>query len=161
MWYFARLVRFNQERAAIGELAAEPWIENINWRLDGRAMLVEADIILGTTRRPVTLTYPDVFPFAPPSVRPREGAERWSAHQYGAGGDLCLEHRPDNWQEHVTGADVLRSAYRLLSIEAGETGVPDASRVVPSAHRLSLGQSLRVEPMRLVQTEALAEAVAV
>lgn len=158
MWFITRLIRFNQEQAAIGELAGEPWIENVKWRLD-RGLFVDADLVVGAVRRPVTLAYPDVFPFAPPSVRPRERGERWSIHQYGAGGELCLEHRADNWQEHVTGADVLRSAYRLLSTEAGVTGDPDASRVT-SAHRVSLGQSLRSELMRLVETEALAAAVA-
>lgn len=159
MWFITRLGRFNQEQAAIGELAAEPWIDNVKWRLD-QGLFVDADLVVGAVRRPVTLAYPDIFPFAPPSVRPREQGERWSIHQYGASGELCLEHRADNWQEHVTGADVLRSAYRLLSTEAGETGDPDASRVVPSAHRVSLGQSLRSELMRLVETEALAAAVA-
>lgn len=159
MWFITRVGRYNQERDAIGELAAEPWIQNVKWRLD-RGLFVDADLLVGEVRRPVTLAYPDIFPFAPPAVRPREGGERWSIHQYGAGGELCLEHRADNWQEHVTGADVLRSAHRLLSTEAGETGDPGASRVVPSAHRVSLGQSLRVEPMRLVETEVLAAAVA-
>lgn len=159
MWFITRLGRFNQEQAAIGELAAEPWIENVTWRLD-RGLFVDADLVVGAVRRPVTMAYPDIFPFAPPSVRPRERGERWSIHQYGAGGELCLEHRADNWQEHVTGADVLRSTYRLLSTEAGVSGNPDASRVVPSAHRISLGQSLRSELMRLVETEALAGAVA-
>lgn len=159
MWFITRVGRYNQERDAIGELAAETWIENVKWRLD-RGLFVDADLLVGDVRRPVTLAYPDIFPFAPPSVRPREGGERWSIHQYGAGGELCLEHRADNWQEHVTGADVLRSAHRLLSTEAGATGDPDASRVVPSAHCVSLGQRLRSEPMRLVETEALAAVVA-
>lgn len=160
MWFIAHPARFNQERDAIGELAAEPWIDNVNWRLDGRTMVVDADIVVSGVTRPVTLSYPDIFPFAPPAVRPREGAERWSIHQYGAGGELCLEHRSDNWQEHVTGADVLRSAHRLLSTEAGDTCDPDASRVVPSAHQLSLGQRLLAKHMRVVETEALAAAVA-
>lgn len=159
MWFITHLGRFNQEQEAIGELAAEPWIDNINWRLD-RGLCVDADLVVGEVRRAVTLAYPDIFPFAPPSVRPRERGGRWSNHQYGAGGELCLEHRADNWQEHVTGADVLRSAYHLLSTEAGETGDPDGSRVVPSAHRVSLGQTLRSKLMRLVETEALAAAVA-
>lgn len=159
MWFITRVGRYNHERDAIGELAAEPWIENVKWRLD-RGLFVDADLLVGEVRRPVTLAYPDIFPFAPPSVRPSEGGERWSIHQYGAGGELCLEHRADNWQEHVTGADVLRSAHRLLSTEAGATGDPDAPRVVPSAHRVSPGQRLRSEPMRLVETEALAAAVA-
>ncbi len=159
MWFITRVGRFNQERDAIGEVAAEPWIENVKWRLD-QGLFVDADLVIGEVRRPVTLAYPDIFPFAPPSVRPRESSERWSIHQYGAGGELCIEHRADNWQEHVTGADVLRSTYRLLSTEAGATGDPDVSRIVPSSHRVSLGQRLRSEPMRLVVTEALAAAVA-
>jgi hypothetical protein len=159
MWFITRMGRYNRELDVIAELAAEPWIENVKWRLDG-GLFVDADLMVGAVRRSVTLAYPAIFPFAPPSVRPREGGERWSIHQYGTGGELCLEHRADNWQEHVTGADVLRSAHRLLTTEAGETGDPEASRVVPSAHRASLGQRLRSEPMRLVETEALAAAVA-
>ena len=63
----------------------------------------------------------------------------WSGHQYGAGGTLCLEWREDNWQSGVTGADLLRSAYKLLSTERH----PVQPGRVPSAHRLTEGQELR------------------
>ena len=55
-----------------------------------------------------------------------------SGHQYGPGGDLCLDIRNDNWTPDVTGADMISSARRLLE---AETPSEDGATVhAPSAH---------------------------
>lgn len=90
---------------------------------------------------PLTITYPDFFPDAAPSIVPRDGV-RLSGHQYGAAGELCLEHRPDNWTPDLTGTMMIESAHRLLATEE-ETGeaAPSDHRALPS--QLSRGALLR------------------
>lgn len=154
-WFIQRPERFLAEKDALATLEQqEAWISNVSWRItETLALAVDADLHVGDIVRPVTLTYPLIFPGAPPLVKPRGVTERWSGHQYGAQGELCLEHRADNWESSVTGADMLRSAYKLLSTEQPDAGQP-AGEVV-SAHRLTLGQELRSGPFRVLLTNSL------
>jgi len=150
--------RFLHEREELEKLAAEVhWIEAIHWRIELTSVLVEADLDLAVhgNPRPITLTYPDIFPDTPAYIRPRDKSQLWSAHQYGEGGSFCLEWRADNWQRDVTGADLVRSVYKLLSTESH----PDRSARVPSAHHVTLGQELRSENNRLIATPGLVAAL--
>lgn len=151
-WYF-NPAHFRDERAAIDALAARAeWLRPLRWRLDDQMRLTfEADIILPHITRPVILQYPNHYAKAPPLVLPRGDKSRWSGHQWGAGGELCLEWRPDNWHEGITGADMLESAYRLLE---GEQPDSVTGGVVPSAHVMSEGQRLRGKAVRLFPTLA-------
>jgi hypothetical protein len=79
-----------------------------------------------------------------------QSKERWSSHQWGAGGELCLEYGPDNWHPDLTGADLLQSAERLLAAEADVCAAP-----VPSRHATTVGQDLRGAFTRWVATESL------
>lgn len=156
MWIVERMARYSAERAALAELESnESWLEKVVWRFEGGSVAVDADLIVGGDRRTVTLTYPNIFPSAPPTVKPRGDATRWSPHQYGAGGELCLQHRPDNWEESITGADMVRSAWTLLATEGGAANIGGEPMRVPSDHKLSLGQALRSETWRLVLTASL------
>lgn len=94
---------------------------------------------------PVRLKYPTHFPSAPPSLIPRGAVERWSSHQYGPTGELCLEFGPDNWKESVSGADMLQSGRRLLIGEVIEAngGGPVASRDRPVLAGSLKGKKLR------------------
>lgn len=99
------------------------------------------------------LSYPAHFPHTPPSVYPRgDQTTLWSNHQFGPGGELCLEYRPDNWTSDITGAMLLESAHRLLFTENPPEG--EAERV-PSAHEVSLGQALRSRNLRMLLTRGL------
>ena len=86
-------------------------------------------------------------------VKPRD-RQRLSSHQYGSGGELCLEFRSDNWDPSITGAMMVESTHRLL---AGERPAPDAKAIVPSAHQSTLGQRLRGTVGRFLLTRALQE----
>lgn len=93
-----------------------------------------------------------MFPHSPPSVFPRGETGRWSRHQFGPGGELCLEFGPDNWIPELTGIQLIESAHRLLQGEnpgVGEKGV------VQSRHTDTLGQKLRSEYSRLLMTRSL------
>lgn len=100
------------------------------------------------------LVYPDYFPDVPAFVRPRKHGERWSCHQYGGPGVLCLERGPDNWHPGVTGADLIESAYRLLGTEVLREAVPEFPAVT-SRHAETLGQSIRSYKFLFVATRSL------
>jgi sulfur-carrier protein adenylyltransferase/sulfurtransferase len=156
MWFLKNPARYQAEVDAIASLhEMSPWLTALNWRFDGGRLLCDAELIVAGKLYPVTLRYNTGFPNTPPSVRPRV-EERWSMHQYGKGGELCLEYGPDNWVPTLTGADMLQSAYKLLATEAipDDSGVPSA---VASRHASTLGQRLRSEPGRFLETTALQE----
>ncbi len=102
------------------------------------------------------MIYPDVFPILPPEIKPLDPDQRWSSHQYNRG-TLCLEWGPDNWEPHITGADMLISTHRLLEHE-NPLGDPTRQSIpVPSRHSLTLGQELRGKSWRSLITDAWME----
>jgi len=156
IWYFESLQRARQEREALESLVSTvDWLAPIGWRIDSELRLIwDADISVAGRVFPVSLRYPNHFPHSPPVVLPRGNAERWSSHQYGRGGELCLEYGPDNWHPDTTGADMILSAHRLLE---GERPGPGESGTVASRHRTTLGQDLRNKHARFLVTRALTE----
>lgn len=153
IWWIENLERFRLERAAIEALAGDvKWLTILKWRSDDEHRLIlDADIELEIGTRPISLRYPNHFPFSPPLVLPRGDTTRWSNHQYGAGGELCLEYGPDNWDQSITGRAMVESAYKLLSTEAQS---PDRSVAdVDSRHELTLGQILRGSFRRFILSD--------
>lgn len=153
------MARLDRERGAIAGLQArEAWLTGAVWRLDP-ALVFEADIEVEGSTYQILLRYPAAFPNCPPSVHPRVATGRWSGHQYGKAGELCLEYGPDNWHPDLTGADMLESAHRLLAAEHSscEARSPEA---VPSRHRTTVGQDLRREHYRFIATSHLHAALA-
>ena len=69
---------------------------------------INFDIIVNGEILRFRLQYPTFFPGTPPSVIPRDG-RHLSGHQYGTGGELCLEYRPDNWDPFITGSMLIES----------------------------------------------------
>ncbi|QQN63443.1 ThiF family adenylyltransferase [Bradyrhizobium diazoefficiens] len=152
-WYLTDVARFRTERQGIEILAQEvDWFAVTAWRLDDRLRLVlDAEIGAGGRVYPIYLQYPDMFPHTPPSVFPRRDTARWSEHQFGAGGELCLEYGPDTWTANNTGRDLIESCHKLLVTEnPGGDELGDA----PSRHVVSLGQSLRIRYNRYLLTRA-------
>lgn len=153
-WYWSDLARLKQEREAFAELAArEDWLSLGAWRFekDG-CLLIDCDIDIGHRVYEAVLRYPEYYPHSPAVVRPRDGEARWSIHQYGDGGDLCLEYRPDNWSPELMGWQLIESAYRLLQGENPSLG--ERARVA-SAHSSTDGQRLRSAFSRLPLTHTL------
>jgi len=147
IWWVENPERSAQERLAIENLAGSvDWLQLVGLRLDGTHLCWDADIVSSGRTYPITLRYPDHFPGSPPLVFPRGVEERWSFHQYGAGGELCLEFGPDNWHHDLTGAEMLRSANTLL---AGEDHFVAGGPEVGSRHKESLGQQLRARSNRI------------
>lgn len=158
IWYLENYRRHRREREALETLAAgADWLTPFQWRVDESLRLIwDADIDAGGRKFPISLRYPNHFPHSPPVVLPRGDNTRWSAHQYGPGGELCLEYGPDNWHPDITAADMVTSAHRLLD---GERPSADERAVVASRHRTTVGQELRGKWMRLFMTTGLAEHV--
>src|SRR3954454_21648740 len=95
--------RVGAEKAAVEALAAEGgWITLTRWTIDEFRFSAEGMITAHGAAYPVRLIYPDQFPSVPAWVEPQDRAVRWSDHQYGAGGVLCLEPHPDNWTPSAT-----------------------------------------------------------
>jgi sulfur-carrier protein adenylyltransferase/sulfurtransferase len=147
IWWLDNPARARSERQAVAELAERVgWLKGVRWYLTtGLALSVDFHIEHGSEIFPFTMTYAAFFPNAPPIVIPRDGA-KLSNHQYGPGGNLCLEHRADNWESTVTGAMMIESTYRLI---AGERTI-DVE--LPSAHHISVGQSARGAAFRFLLT---------
>jgi molybdopterin/thiamine biosynthesis adenylyltransferase/ubiquitin-protein ligase len=151
IWFLRDLQRLGKEREAIANLEKRvQWLQGINWTLDVSNLVVEASIHAHGYDYAVKMVYPRLFPEVPPEVYPQDAQEHWSAHQY-LHGALCLEWRPDTWHSEITGAQVLESAYTLLSTEnprgSGE------HNVVPVQHDFSAGQILRGSYIRAYVAE--------
>lgn len=155
-WFLTDVARLKSEREAIERFGIEhDWFTPLDWRLDDRFRLVlDADIVAGERTWPVYLQYPQLFPHTPPSVYPRGDNTRWASHQYGPGGELCLEFGPDNWTPDLSGVQQIESTRRLL---LGENPAPGLRGTVASRHFETLGQELRSATTRFVQTRASAE----
>lgn len=151
IWWIENAPRFKQERTEIDKLGARvSWLHNVAWELTTEtAFEVNFDILHDGETYPFVLRYPSLFPVTPPLIIPRNG-KRISGHQYGGGGELCLEHRPDNWVQSITGADMIESAFRLVSVERNPSGRGE----VISAHKTTLGQDLRWKCCRFFLTQA-------
>lgn len=152
MWFLKDLGRLNAEREAIEVLEAEnDWLDGVQFYLGPRQLTVDATITVDAARRyPLRLTFPDLYPSAPASVCPQDQTLDLSDHQY-LNGDLCLELGPDNWHpDSHNAAQLLESAYRLLSLEVEQAA--DEAVDIPSRHALTTGQAMRTKYLRWVVT---------
>jgi molybdopterin/thiamine biosynthesis adenylyltransferase len=117
-------------------------------------LIWDAEIHTQARTFPISLRFPNHFPHSPPLVLPRGDTQLWSSHQYGPGGELCLEYGTDNWHSGITGADMIASAHRLLQAEAIGSDEPEA---IASRDRTTLGQNLRGHLARFLVTRSLSE----
>jgi sulfur-carrier protein adenylyltransferase/sulfurtransferase len=149
IWCLENPTRARSERQGVADLAERVgWLKGVRWHLsNGAALAVDFEIEHDGGSVPLTMTYAEFHPNSPPIVLPRDGS-RLSSHQYGAGGNLCLEYRADNWETVITGAMMIESAHRLI---AGERDVDGPE--LPSAHAVSLGQSVRGSYFRFLLTQ--------
>lgn len=147
-WWLTQAGRARSERVAIADLLENSdWLKSVEWAMSNDMNLsVNFEITVDGTDVPLKLTYPAFFPDIPPQIKPVEEV-RLSGHQYGTGGELCLEIRPDNWEPEITGAMMIESAYRLLS---SEQGVDSEREEVPDAHLTTIAQDVRSKSFRLI-----------
>ena len=73
---------------------------------------------------------------------------------------FCLEYGPDNWHEGVTGADLVKSANKLIWQEFMRLMSPRRAPGIPSRHTTTVGQFLRNANKRFILTSAFLKAAA-
>jgi molybdopterin/thiamine biosynthesis adenylyltransferase len=149
-WWLTQAKRARFERITIGDLQENvDWLKHVEWTMS-KDFHLSADfkITVGEADVPLRITYPAFFPDVPPQVYP-VGEVRLSRHQYGTGGELCLEIRPDNWEPEMTGAMMIESAHRLLT---GEQTVHGERSEVPDEHRTTIAQDIRTNSFRLIMS---------
>lgn len=152
IWFLVDAARLRDERGALEVLDSQAeWLTLGGWRLDEGCLVVQFDIDVGHRTYEAQLRFPETYPHSSPIVRPRDGSALWSAHQFGPGGDLCLEIRPDTWAPSMRAADAVKSTFGLLS---RENPGPETRALVPSAHHMTHGQRLRGALNRMVVTRA-------
>lgn len=156
-WFLDDRNRVVEERINIARLKEKnDWLSAVAWRFHNGKLSCECVINTHGHEYVVLMIYPDLFPVLPPEVRPLDHDQRWSTHQYN-NGTLCLEWGPDNWEPHITGADMLISTHRLLDNE-NPLGDPTRQPIpVPSRHSLIIGQELRGKNLRIFITDAWME----
>lgn len=139
-WFLTDTGRLGLEKKAVEALAAGvEWFSFAGWAFHEGHLVAIGGIAAHGHVYPIRLVYPDQFPEVPAWVEPRDDV-KWTHHQYGSGGALCLELRPDNWMPAATGSDVLRSAFNLLATE-NPLGAESERGRVESAHHVSAVQS--------------------
>ena len=150
MWWINDPARLKSEVARIEALRdREAWLLSFTPSiLKSLKFVIDFDIEVNGEPFQFALEYPVFFPETPPKVSPRD-KRQLSGHQYGMGGEMCLEYRSDNWDPSITGAMMVESTYRLL---AGERPTVNERAVVASAHQLTLGQRLRGTSFRFFLT---------
>lgn len=137
IWWWENRDRARAEKAAFTALQEDhDWLTSVRMkRLENFQLCVDVEILHGGEKFTLAVIYPTTFPDTPPIVLPH-GEIQLSDHQYGPGGELCLQWRPDNWDRAVTGAMMIESAYGLIAAERiSEKGAV----AVPSEHSSSLG----------------------
>lgn len=157
MWWVYHKSRLDLERTAVSDLESDvEWLHIDKWQSNNElVMSVTFEVLhFGKSFR-FRMEYPNLFPDLPPMIY-TEDKTRVSWHQYGADGELCLEYRPDNWTEAITGADMISSLHRLLSQENNENGYITHAH---SAHVPSLGRDLRSKIFRFVVTSECLKAL--
>jgi hypothetical protein len=117
MWWLADKMRLARELRGLTDLAKEGWLTLGAWSLEGLDLQAVVTIRAAEVDYALRLVFPSFFPNVPAWTAPTDDQLRLSGHQFGAGGSLCLELGPDNWTPLMTGADILRSAHKLLSTE--------------------------------------------
>jgi|TARA_R110002072_G_scaffold303091_1_gene493179 ubiquitin-protein ligase len=151
IWWLTQSGRLAYEKSSMTDLeGGTEWLQISKWYAnEDLSMCVDFQVShLGKTYA-LKMVYPSVFPDAPPMIFTQD-LSRISFHQYGPEGELCLEYRPDNWQQAITGADMVASCHRLISAEHPE---PEQTIHAQSAHVGSLGRDLRSKSFRFLLTE--------
>ena len=126
-----RLIRECEElsdRAVTSE-----WLRDIKFSQNRDGLLTWSfTLTIGDRPIPLNLVFPALFPELPPFVLPSDDTGRLSQHQYGEGGELCLQYRPDNWHPDCKSTDVIRSAKALLEATPNDGFHSDVESAHPS-----------------------------
>ncbi|MHA3980578.1 ThiF family adenylyltransferase [Halovulum sp. GXIMD14794] len=140
-----RLVRECEELSTLEGLS--DWLQDGSFGQDSNGLVCWSFTLLTKDRRvPLRMVFPVLFPDLPPFVVPADDTIRLSQHQYGAGGELCLQYRSDNWHPDCKSTDVVRSAKALIEATPANDAISD----VESAHPTDLPTVLAAYSLRFM-----------
>ncbi|MEP5757913.1 MAG: ThiF family adenylyltransferase [Litoreibacter sp.] len=140
-----RLIRECEELSALE--ACSDWLEDGSFGQDSSGLVSWSFILVTKDRRvPLCMSFPVLFPDLPPFVVPADDTVRLSQHQYGEGGELCLQYRSDNWHPDCKSADVVRSTKALIDATPAHETISE----VESAHPTDLASVLAAYPLRFM-----------
>jgi molybdopterin/thiamine biosynthesis adenylyltransferase len=149
-WWYREPARLETEKALLDAAGRKlDWLDGLGISIndDTGDIQYECDLLVGGEKIPLVMVYPPYYPSTGPAVFPKE-ERRLSYHQYGSAGELCLELRPDTWDEQShTGLEVIKSAYKLLS---GEHGKLLGSEAVVDAHEQNPATACKGEHFRWI-----------
>ena len=131
------------------KFSIQEWIST-----DTNEVHLKFELKIGTKVFLGILVYPELFPDVPAHIQPQQHGERWSSHQYGGSGVLCLEYGPDSWHHNIKGVRLIQSAQLLLLNEVLSDLAPDVEPV-QSRHSETVGQKIRKHSNRLLCTPIL------
>ncbi|MEJ6389783.1 ThiF family adenylyltransferase [Gymnodinialimonas ulvae] len=140
--------RLIEECEALSELASSvTWLQDAAFTQGSNGLLTWSFTLVTPDRSiPLQLVFPALFPDLPPFVLPADDTVRLSQHQYGTGGELCLQYRPDNWHPDCRSTDVVRSAKVLLDA----TPATELRSEVESDHPADFAFLLSIYPRRFM-----------
>ncbi len=148
IWYFENYQALQAEREALEALASrENWLTPLGWRIDDSARSFGTPTSLTPAgNRPISLASTRITFLIPLLSSCRAATDALVQHQYGAGGELCLEYGPDNWHQDFTGADMIASAHRLAGGRRADGGLQPRGGLAPSDHHWT-GSTGSIQPL--------------
>lgn len=148
VWFLSHSVRALAEKRAVEQLEkSNEWLNAVSFKIVDGQLIVDFDMTVDPETLEARLTFPNHYPDLPPWIRPRDGKARWSKHQFGDGGSLCLQFRPDTWHPDFNSAAVMQSAFDLLTAEF------EGTAPVPDGHFETFPERLRKKVSRLFISE--------
>ncbi|MEP1353724.1 MAG: ThiF family adenylyltransferase [Tateyamaria sp.] len=140
-----RLLRECEELSDLEEKSE--WLQDTEFSQNANGLLTWSFTLEIADRHiALKLVFPALFPDLPPFVLPADDTARLSQHQYGEGGELCLQYRPDNWHPDCKSTDVVKSAKALLDATPQDNHLSD----VESAHPSDLPSLLNSQQLRFL-----------
>ena len=129
-------------------------LKKIEWiELENASLVIRGEIQIDETIKKLDLVYPHFYPSECPTIFPIPRGEKWSMHQFGGDGALCLEFGADNWEPTLfTAADLIYSLLKLLCFEKIVSKKRLSVDAIPSRHKSTLGEELRGKYYRFFGT---------
>ena len=155
IWFLGIIPRLQKERASINTLLQEVnWLSSANWGFEEN----EFKHRFATFKLGIRFSQLDCFihlfsqrPHLP-SNQERKG-NIGQLINMAMTTSFVLNGVQTHGEEDITGADVIRSAYKLLFLECTSSAI-ETPKVIPSRHKLDFGQEIRGSNFRFILNSA-------
>ncbi len=135
---------FEVQKVNEAQKESENLLKNLKWiELASGQLSIQGEIVIADKVKTFELIFPFFYPAECPTIYPLPRGEKWSTHQFGGSGALCLEYGPDNWEPQFSAAELIRSLIKLLISEKFVEEKIISPQVIPSRHEVTLADQLR------------------